>query len=63
MQPIQLALHREIARPGGGAIMPNPPTTGAKIFLAVVVPVIRRVAARIVGRGFRPEKIRSDLLD
>jgi len=63
MQPIQLALHREIARPGGGAIMPNPPTTGAKIFLAVVVPVIRRVAARIVGRGFRLEKIRSDLLD
>jgi 2-polyprenyl-6-methoxyphenol hydroxylase-like FAD-dependent oxidoreductase len=62
MQPIQLILHRRIAKPGGGAILSNPPTTGAKIVLAVVVPLIRRVAARVVGRGFRPEKIRSELV-
>jgi 2-polyprenyl-6-methoxyphenol hydroxylase-like FAD-dependent oxidoreductase len=62
VQPIQLALHRQIAKPGGGAIIPNPPTTGVKVFLAVVIPALRVVAARVVGRGFRPEKIRSDLL-
>jgi 2-polyprenyl-6-methoxyphenol hydroxylase-like FAD-dependent oxidoreductase len=62
MQPIQLALHRQIAKPGGGAIIPNPPTTGVKAFFAVVMPIFRPIAARMVGRGFRPEKIRSDLL-
>jgi 2-polyprenyl-6-methoxyphenol hydroxylase-like FAD-dependent oxidoreductase len=62
MQPIQLTLHRRIAKPGGGAILSNPPTTGARIVLAVVVPLLRRVMARVVGRGFRPEKIRADLV-
>jgi 2-polyprenyl-6-methoxyphenol hydroxylase-like FAD-dependent oxidoreductase len=62
MQPIQLQVHRVIARPGGGANIPNPFPRGLRVVLAVALPVVRRLTARLVGRGLRPERIRSELL-
>jgi 2-polyprenyl-6-methoxyphenol hydroxylase-like FAD-dependent oxidoreductase len=63
MQPIQLQVHRVIARPGGGAGIPNPFPGWVRATLVVVLPVVRRVAARVVGRGFRPERIRPEILE
>ncbi|MCU1405894.1 MAG: monooxygenase [Glaciihabitans sp.] len=62
MQSVQLALHRRIARPGGGAVIPNPMPAGGRLLLAIIMPILRPVAARIVGRGFRPERISAQLL-
>ena len=62
MQPIQLMLHRVIARPGGGAMIPNPLPRRVRVALVVLLPLVRRVAARVVGRGFVPERIRAELL-
>jgi 2-polyprenyl-6-methoxyphenol hydroxylase-like FAD-dependent oxidoreductase len=63
MQPIQLQVHRVIARPGGGANIPNPFPRWVRVALALVLPVVRRITARVVGRGFRPERIRDELLE
>ncbi len=62
MQPIQLALHRVLARPGGGGFLPNPMRPWQKAVAAVVLPVTRRVLPRLVGRGFRPERLSGDIL-
>jgi len=62
MQPIQLMLHRVIARPGGGAMIPNPLPRRVRVALVLLLPLVRRVAARVVGRGFVPERIRAELL-
>lgn len=61
MQPIQLRLHKVIAKPGGGAFLPNPMRWWQRAIAAVLLPVLRRVTARIVGRGFRPEKMAPQL--
>jgi len=61
MQPIQLTLHRVIAKPGGGAFLHNPMRWRERAIARVLLPVLRRVSARIIGRGFRPERI-SDAL-
>lgn len=63
MQAVQMRMHRVIARPGGGVILPNPVPWGARLLInAVVLPFTRVVGTRVVGRGFRPERIRSELL-
>ena len=62
MQPIQLTLHRFIAKPGGAASIPNPLPTGTRVLLMFLLPIVRRIGARIVGRGFLPERIRSEIL-
>lgn len=57
MQPLQLRLHTMIARPGGGGFLADPMRRWQRIAAAVLLPVARRVLARVVGRGFRPEVI------
>ena len=61
MQPIQLRLHDVIAKPGGGGFLSNPMRWWQRAIAAAVLPVLRRVSARIVGRGFRPEVIGPQL--
>ena len=61
MQPIQLALHRAVAKPGGGAFVHNPMLRRERAIAAVLLPVFRRAAARMVGRGFRPERLGDEL--
>jgi 2-polyprenyl-6-methoxyphenol hydroxylase-like FAD-dependent oxidoreductase len=61
MQPIQLLLHKRIGRAGSGVNLPHPLPLRWRVFLRIILPVIRRVAARGVGRGFRPEHVGTDL--
>lgn len=61
MQPIQLLVHKAIAKPGGGSFVANPMRWWQRAVAAVVLPVARRMTARIVGRGFRPERIEAQL--
>jgi hypothetical protein len=62
MQPIQIQLHKVIAKPGGGGFLRNPMPWWQRIAVAVALPALRRVAARMVGRGFRPERLDGELL-
>lgn len=62
MQPLQLRLHKVIAKPGGGAFLPNPMLWWQRAIAVVILPILRRVTARIVGRGFRPEKLDRSLM-
>lgn len=57
MQPIQLRLHNVIAKPGGGGFLSNPMRWWQRALASILLPIIRRVSARVVGRGFRPEVI------
>ena len=57
MQPIQLRLHNVIAKPGGGGFLAYPMRWWQRAIAAALLPIVRRVSARIVGRGFRPEVI------
>ena len=57
MQPVQLALHNVIARPGGGAFLHHPMRWHERAIAAALLPVLRRLSARMIGRGFRPERI------
>ncbi|HEU4849639.1 MAG TPA: FAD-dependent oxidoreductase [Terrimesophilobacter sp.] len=61
MQPIQLRLHNVIAKPGGGGFLANPMRWWQRAAAAVLLPILRRISARIVGRGFRPEVIGPQL--
>ena len=55
MQSLQLRAHAIVGHPGGGA---NLPSAGRlRVVLAVVIPPLRFVIARVIGRGFRPERI------
>jgi 2-polyprenyl-6-methoxyphenol hydroxylase-like FAD-dependent oxidoreductase len=60
MQPIQLRLHTVIAKPGGGSFLHNPMPWWQRAIAAVLLPVLRHVLARIVGRGFRPERLSDE---
>ena len=61
MQPVQLVLHKVIAKPGGGAFLANPMRWWQRVIAAMVLPILRRVTAPMVGRGFRPERIGPQL--
>ncbi|HEU5043208.1 MAG TPA: FAD-dependent oxidoreductase [Nocardioidaceae bacterium] len=61
MQPLQLRLHAMIAKPGGGGFLANPMPWWQRAVVAIALPVLRRVTARLVGRGFRPEVIEPQL--
>ncbi|MDO5752001.1 FAD-dependent oxidoreductase [Arthrobacter sp.] len=61
MQPLQLMVHRFIGKPGGGAFLRSPMSWWQRAVAAVALPVARRVTGRIVGRGFRPERIEPQL--
>jgi len=62
MQPIQLKLHDMIAKPGGGGFLHSPMLWWERAIAAVLLPLLRRLSARMVGRGFRPERINDELL-
>ncbi|PJJ63678.1 FAD-dependent oxidoreductase [Compostimonas suwonensis] len=62
MQAIQLKLHEVIARPGGGAILSNPPTRAQRAALRLGLPIVRRIMPRLLGRGVRPESISAEVL-
>ncbi|MGO4690276.1 FAD-dependent oxidoreductase [Glaciibacter sp. 2TAF33] len=57
MQPIQVRLHRVIAKPGGGQFLRNPMPWWQRALAGIALPVLRRVMAPVVGRGFRPENL------
>jgi 2-polyprenyl-6-methoxyphenol hydroxylase-like FAD-dependent oxidoreductase len=59
MQRIQRLAHERIARPAHGK--PALPR-GARALLVLFQPLIRRAAARLVGRGFLPEHVAGDIL-
>jgi 2-polyprenyl-6-methoxyphenol hydroxylase-like FAD-dependent oxidoreductase len=62
MQRIQLTLHRTIAKGGGGRLLHVPPTLRERILLANLLPIIKPLAVRLVGYGFRPERIEAAVL-
>ncbi|HEU0205301.1 MAG TPA: FAD-dependent oxidoreductase [Pseudolysinimonas sp.] len=62
MQRIQLALHRTIAK-GGAQLLHAPPTRRERVLLANLLPVLRPLAVRLIGYGFRPERIDAAVLD
>ncbi|MCW4386573.1 FAD-dependent oxidoreductase [Salinibacterium sp. SYSU T00001] len=61
MQPLQLQLHRRIAKPGSGFRLPHPLPPGPALALRLVLPLARGLTARLVGRGIRPEHISPEL--
>jgi 2-polyprenyl-6-methoxyphenol hydroxylase-like FAD-dependent oxidoreductase len=61
MQPIQLQLHKRIANAGPGVNLPHPLPRRVRLVLRLLLPIIRRVAARVVGRGIRPEHLSPQL--
>jgi 2-polyprenyl-6-methoxyphenol hydroxylase-like FAD-dependent oxidoreductase len=62
MQDIQLRLHSVIGRPGGGRLLPSPVPAAIRGLLRLVIPPARFFTARLIGRGFRPERIRAEVL-
>lgn len=61
MRPLQLLGQRVIARPGGGGFLAHPMRWWQKAAVTMVLPIVRRLSARVVGRGFRPEIIDPQL--
>lgn len=59
MQPLQLRFHKVITMRGD--LLANPIRWWQKAAVTVLMPIARSVTARIVGRGFRPEVIQSQL--
>jgi len=57
MQALQLRLHEAIGRPSSEPILANPPTRRQRAALRMIVPAVRALAPRLLGRGFRPETI------
>ena len=57
MQRIQRFAHERIAQPSraGKPAIPAP----ARIAIAAMLPIVRRVTARVIGRGFLPEHVAS----
>jgi 2-polyprenyl-6-methoxyphenol hydroxylase-like FAD-dependent oxidoreductase len=62
MQSLQLRLHNAVGRPGAGGALPDPLPWPLRALLRFVIPPLRLVTARVIGRGFRPEKIDASLL-
>ncbi|WDG16995.1 FAD-dependent oxidoreductase [Microbacterium sp. Clip185] len=59
MQRLQQVVHRAIGRPRP-RILHNPPTRRERIVLRIAIPIARRLLPRLVGYGFRPERIAPD---
>ena len=62
MQRIQLTLHRTIGK-GGARLLHAPPTLRERVLLANLLPIIKPLAVRLIGYGFRPERIDDAVLD
>jgi 2-polyprenyl-6-methoxyphenol hydroxylase-like FAD-dependent oxidoreductase len=59
MQRVQRIVHRGIGTGSGLRVLHNPPTRAERLVLRSVLPVIRPLAARVIGYGFRPERLRG----
>ncbi|MCX7522630.1 FAD-dependent oxidoreductase [Microbacterium sp. STN6] len=57
MQKLQKRAHELFAKPGGGAVLPNPAPAPLRWLIAAATPFVQRYAARVIGRGFRPEHL------
>jgi 2-polyprenyl-6-methoxyphenol hydroxylase-like FAD-dependent oxidoreductase len=57
MQRIQLGVHRIIGKGSGVRLLHKPPTRTERAVLRALIPLLRPLAARLVGYGFRPERI------
>ncbi|WP_437202733.1 FAD-dependent oxidoreductase [Planctomicrobium sp. SH664] len=58
IQTLQTWIHRRMFRPGHpqkGVVIPRP----ARLLLGLAAPLLRRLAARLVGLGIRPEHIET----
>ncbi|WP_343925914.1 FAD-dependent oxidoreductase [Rhodoglobus aureus] len=62
MQRMQRVAHRLINSATSRTVVHNPPRLRERFVIAVVLPRIRPILARIVGYGFRPERIASGVL-
>lgn len=58
MQRIQQFAHARISRATGSGrpVIPSP----VRVLLQAFRPLVRRVMARVIGRGFLPEHVESD---
>jgi len=63
MQDIQRRVHRVIGVGDGLRLLSNPPTLLQRVVLGLALPIIRPIAARVVGYGFRPERIAPAILN
>ena len=61
MQPIQLILHKTIARPGSGIVLATPLPRRIRVLLKLGLPLVQWIAAHVIGRGFRPERLSREL--
>ncbi|GAA3773707.1 FAD-dependent oxidoreductase [Microbacterium kribbense] len=57
MQAIQYRAHRFIASGRIGRIISHPPTRPQRVVLRLVLPLLTPLLARLVGYGFRPERL------
>jgi 2-polyprenyl-6-methoxyphenol hydroxylase-like FAD-dependent oxidoreductase len=56
MQAVQLAAHHVI-NGAGVSLLPSPLPEPRRIVLSAVIPIVQRLAARMIGRGFRAEHV------
>ncbi|WP_223693349.1 FAD-dependent oxidoreductase [Leifsonia poae] len=61
MQSLQIAAHARIARPGGTTLLPDPLPAPARWGLDAAMPLVQRLTARVIGRGFLPESLAPEL--
>jgi 2-polyprenyl-6-methoxyphenol hydroxylase-like FAD-dependent oxidoreductase len=59
MQRIQRGVHRTLATGRGIRLLHNPPTTRQRVMMRLIIPLGRPLLARLVGYGFRPERLGS----
>ncbi len=57
MQGIQRRAHVFLGTGRVAQLIDNPPTRRQRAALRLLLPILRRVAARVVGYGFRPERL------
>jgi 2-polyprenyl-6-methoxyphenol hydroxylase-like FAD-dependent oxidoreductase len=57
MQALQRLLHRTIASGRGIRLLHNPPTRRERAALRLIIPIVRPIGARVIGYGFRPERL------
>jgi 2-polyprenyl-6-methoxyphenol hydroxylase-like FAD-dependent oxidoreductase len=57
MQRLQRGVHGMIAAGRLGSLLANPPTRRQRAVLRIALPLLRPVIVRVVGYGFRPERL------
>jgi len=57
MQRIQRGVHRTLATGRGVRLVDNPPNARQRAVMRLTIPIARPLLARLVGYGFRPERL------